>query len=82
MANEKEKLYRYYDMYEAMQDAVPDDSNMLEVMRGAEMIIADCIAQADYSKEKEELTYKAIADDIRRFTRAFKLTNEETTKVD
>ena len=51
MANKKEDFLRYWEVYEAMQDAVPDDSNMLEVMRGAEMIIADCIAQADYSKE-------------------------------
>jgi hypothetical protein len=77
MANKKKDLLRYWEVYEAMQNAVPDDNNMLEVLRGAEMIIADCIAQANYSKEKEEMTYKAIADDIRKFARAFKLTNEE-----
>ena len=72
MANKKKDLLRYWEVYEAMQNAVPDDSNLMEVLRGAELIIADVIAQSDFSKEKEERTYKVIADDIRRFAKAFK----------
>ena len=55
-----------------MKMAVPDDSNILEVIRACEFIIADAIAQSNSSEEHDEQSFKAIADDIRRFTRAFK----------
>ena len=80
MANEKKNVHRYFEVYEAMKKAVPDDNNMLEVMRACEFIIADCIAQSNVGKEVEEQTYKAIADDIRKFTEAFKPTAEEAEK--
>ena len=60
-----------------MKNAVPDDNNMLEVMRAAEFIIADCIAQSNVCKDIEERTYKAIAEDIQRFAEAFKPIAEE-----
>jgi hypothetical protein len=72
MANAKKPTHRYLELYEAMKMAVPDDSNILEVIRACEFIIADCIAQSDSSEEHDEQSFKAIADDIRRFTRAFK----------
>ena len=65
------------EVYDAMKKAVPDDNNMLEVMRACEFIIADCIAQSNVGKDIEEKTYNAIADDIRRFTEAFKPIAEE-----
>ena len=82
MANKKENVHRYFEVYEAMKKAVPDDNNMLEVMRACEFIIADCIAQSNVGKDVEEQTYKAIADDIRKFTEAFKPIAEEVTKED
>ena len=80
--NEKKNVHRYFEVYEAMKKAVPDDNNMLEVMRACEFIIADCIAQSNVGKEVEEQTYKAIADDIRKFTEAFKPIAEEAEKED
>ena len=76
---EKINAHRYLEVYEAMKNAVPDN-NMLEVMRACELIIADCIAQSNFGKEVEEQTYKAIADDIRKFTEAFKPIAEEAVK--
>lgn len=38
-----------------MRQAVPDDNNMLEVLRAAEMVIADSIAQSGVDKEIEDL---------------------------
>ena len=72
MTREKKKIERYMEVYEAMKNAVPDDSNMLEVIRAAELIIADCIAQTYAVKEIEEKTYKAIADDIQELTEVLK----------
>ena len=80
MANEKKNVHRYLEVYEAMKKAVPDDNNMLEVMRACEIIIADCIAQSNVGKEVEEQTYKAIADDIRKLTEALKPIAEEAAK--
>lgn len=79
---EKINAHRYLEVYEAMKNAVPDDNNMLEVMRACELIIADCIAQSNFGKEVEEQTYKAIADDIRNLTEAFKPIAEEAVKED
>lgn len=70
--SKKENVQRYFRVYEAMSNVVPDDSNMLDVVRACELFIADCIAQSNVGKEVEEKTYKAIADDIRRFTERFK----------
>ena len=55
-----------------MKQAVPDDTNMLAVMRACEFIIADCISQANANEELEEKTYKSIADDVRNFVKVFK----------
>jgi len=77
MANKKKPTHRYLELYEAMKMAVPDDSNILEVIRACEFIIADCIAQSDSSEEHDEQSFKAIAADIRRFTKAFKAGEKE-----
>ena len=82
MTNEKKNVRRYFEVYEAMKNAVPDDNNMLDVMRACEFIIADCIAQSNVGKEVEEQTYKAIADDIRIFTGLFKPIAEGAAKED
>jgi hypothetical protein len=79
---DRQKVEEYLRVYECMKQAVPDDTNMLAVMRACEFIIADCIAQSNVGKEVEEQTYKAIADDIRKFTEAFKPIAEEAEKED
>ena len=38
---DKNEDYRCIDVYEAMRDAVPDGCNLMDVIRGAEVIIAD-----------------------------------------
>ena len=73
MAKKLKPTHRYLELYEAMKMAVPDDSNILEVIRACEFIIADGIAQSNSSEEHDEQSFKAIADDIRRFTKAFKV---------
>ena len=83
MSKDKRKnVHQYMEVYEAMRNAVPDDNNMLEVIRAAEFIIADCIAQSNVGKEVEEKTYKAIADEIRQLTAPFKQIAEEAEKED
>ena len=82
MANENENVHRYFEVYEAMKQGVPDDNNTLEVIRACEFIIADCIVQSNVGKEVEEQTYKAIAEDIRKFTEAFKQIAEEAARED
>lgn len=73
---------RFLEVYEVMKNAVPYANNMLEVIRACEFIIADCIAQSNVGKEVEEQTYKAIADDIRKVTEAFKPIVEKAAKED
>ena len=69
---DRQKVEEYLRVYECMKQAVPDDTNMLAVMRACEFIIADCISQANANDELEEKTYKSIADDVRNFVKAFK----------
>ena len=69
---DRQKVEEYLRVYECMKQAVPDDTNMLAVMRACEFIIADCISQANANEELEEKTYKSIADDVRNFVKAFK----------
>lgn len=80
MENEKKNVQRYFEVYEAMRKAVPDDNNMLEVIRACELMIADCIAQSKVGKEVTERTYQAIADDIKKFVETLKPIIEEIAK--
>ena len=48
-----------------MRDAVPKGSNVKDVIRGAEIVIADCIAQSYVGDDVDEEIYKIIADDIK-----------------
>ena len=59
-------------VYEIINQAIPDDANTLEVLRAAEIIIADCIIQLNASKENEEKIYKCIVEDIKNMTESFK----------
>ena len=69
---DRQKVEEYLRVYECMKQAVPDDTNMLAVMRACEFIIADCVSQANVNEDLEEKTYKSIADDVRNFVKAFK----------
>ena len=80
MTNEKKNIQRCFELFETLKNAVPDDNNMLEVMRACELMIADCIAQSKVGKEVEEQTYKAIADDIKKFVDTLKPIVEEIAK--
>jgi hypothetical protein len=68
----KENVQRWFDVYEAMKNAVPDDNKMLEVVRAAEFVIADCLAQSNVGTEIDDCVYQAIAKDIKRFAEYFK----------
>lgn len=76
--NKIENTEHCIKVYEAMKHAIPADNNMLEVIRAAELIIADCISQSGVSKEIEERTYKALADDIKDMTEILKGSTEES----
>ena len=67
----KENVQRWFDVYEAMKNAVPDDNTMLEVVRAAEFVIADCLAQSNVGTEIDDLVYQAIAKDIKLFAEYF-----------
>ena len=51
---DRQKVEEYLRVYECMKQAVPDDTNMLAVMRACEFIIADCVSQANVNEELEE----------------------------
>lgn len=71
--NEKKNVKRYMALFEIISDVIPvDEYSMLDIMRAAEFLIADCIAQAGVSVEIEEKTYKFITEDIKNFAQAFK----------
>ena len=61
-----ENVLEYYAIYEKMAEAVPDDANMMAVIRAAELLIADCICQTKVNKVSER-TYAAIAENVRKF---------------
>ena len=67
----KEDVQTFLDVYEIIRKAVPDNTNVLTVLRAAEFLLADCIASADVSDEIREEAYAAIPDDIRDFVKAF-----------
>ena len=62
-----ENVLEYYAIYEQMAAAVPDDANMIAVIRAAELLIADCICQTKVNKASEQ-TYADIAENVRKFT--------------
>ena len=45
----------------------------MAILRAAEFLMADCIAQANVSDQVREETYAAIPDDIRNFVKAFQV---------
>ena len=67
----KEDVMNYIEVYETLRKAVPAGANVLAILRAAEFLMADCIAQADVSDQVMEETYAAIHDDIRNFVKAF-----------
>lgn len=73
MKEKREDTQNYIDMYEILRKAVPTEANTLAVMRAAEFLLADCIAQSGVSEQVREETYASIPDDIRIFVKAFEL---------
>ena len=71
--HKKEDVQNYLDVYETIRKAVPAGASVLAILRAAEFLMADCIAQANVSDEVREETYAAIPDDIRNFVKAFQL---------
>ena len=69
--HKKEDVQNYLDVYEIIRKAVPADASLLAILRAAEFLLADCIAQANVSDQVREETYAAIPDDIRNFVKAF-----------
>ena len=69
--HKKEDVQNYLDVYEIIRKAVPTDASLLAILRAAEFLLADCIAQANVSDQVREETYAAIPDDIRNFVKAF-----------
>ena len=73
MTDEKRNIHKYMDLFYIIADAIPTkEYSMLDIMRAAEFLIADCIAQSNVSKEVEEKTYASIAEDIKNFATSFK----------
>ena len=74
---DKNEDYRCIDVYEAMRDAVPDGCNLMDVIRGAEVIIADAIARAKLGEKAEERAYEIIPCDIRELVEVMKRVYED-----
>lgn len=71
--HKKEDVQNYLDVYEIIRKAVPAGASVLAILRAAEFLMADCIAQANVSDQVREETYAAIPDDIRNFVKAFQV---------
>ena len=71
--HKKEDVQNYLDVYEIIRKAVPAGASVLAILRAAEFLMADCIAQANVSEQVREETYAAIPDDIRNFVKAFQV---------
>ena len=67
-----ENIQRIYDLYDIMRKSIPDEYNMLEVIRAAEFILADCIAQSGVSDKIKEKTFESIPKDIKAFEKTFR----------
>ena len=63
--SKKERLHKCFEIFDAMRDAVPKGSNVKDVIHGAEIVIADCIAQSYVGDDVDEKIYEIIADDIK-----------------
>ena len=64
-------------LFELMQDTIPTkDFNLLEIIRAAEMLIADCVARSGIGEEaKNKFFYilgKEIANLVREFEQLYK----------
>ena len=62
-----ENVLEYYAIYEKMAEAVPDDANMMAVIRAAEFMIANCISQTKLTAVDREKVYDSITEDVKRF---------------
>lgn len=57
-------------LFELMQDAIPTkDFNMLEIIRAAEMLIADCVAQSDIGEEAKNKFFSVVGKEIANLVR-------------
>ena len=66
-----EEVLEYLAIYEKMADAMPDDANMMAIIRAAELLIADCIAQAKLTAEDRQKAYAKISEDVKTFSEAY-----------
>ena len=71
--DESKNVKKYMALYSIIGSAIPTEIySMLDIMRACELLIADCIAQSNVSKDVEEKTYASIGEDIKNFATSFK----------
>lgn len=47
---DKSRAKKQFELYQLITDTIPEGYNVLDVVRAAEIVIADCLAQGDYDK--------------------------------
>lgn len=47
---DKSREKKQFELYQLITDTIPEGYNVLDVVRAAEIVIADCLAQGDYEK--------------------------------
>ena len=75
-----ENLNRYFEVFEAMNNAVPEGSTHWDVMIAAELFIANSIAINNVEKDDEEQIYKSIVVNIKRFVEKINLAAEQESE--
>ena len=74
---EKEKFQSAVDLFNAMRDVIPEDTDLQTVIRACKVIIADCIIQAELDDESEAIYCNVLGDEVRT---AIKVLREEDKK--
>lgn len=80
MLENNNDVVEYFNIFERMSQAVHGE-NMLAIMRAAELMIANCIAQARVDERTKEQTYASVADDVRRFVDVFENADNDIEKL-
>jgi len=74
---EKKKYQKAVELCNAIKDVIPDDANLLTVIRACKVIIAECIVQAELDNDSEAIYCNALGDEVRT---AIKVLREEDKK--
>ena len=75
----KEGMDKAWSTFEAMCDVIPKNVSLKEVTAASVLLIADCIVQANFNEEEEEVFCNSIPDKVRAAVELLKPAKEEAS---